>query len=67
MIALTVTFQMDEEQLRDIFEYYDVEYTEEKAQELRVDMTDDNGWLQEDLDNFFYGIIEGWVDMRFGQ
>ena len=65
MIKVTVTFEMDEEQLRDLFESNDIKFTKKKAKDLQeeLDFTEDS--VQEQLEEQFEEIVDELIQEIF--
>lgn len=65
MLKLTLTFEMDEEQLRGIFEDRDIKFTKKKAKELQEELKDNYDSVQVDMEERFAEIVEEWIENQF--
>lgn len=65
MLKLTFTLEMDEEQLREIFESVDIKFSKKKAKELQKDMEFNLDTVQMDLEERFSEIVEEWIQNQF--
>jgi hypothetical protein len=66
-LKLTITFEMDEEQLRDIFESCDIKFTKKKAKELQDEMDYGQDGVQVDMEERFAEIVEEWISNQFDE
>jgi hypothetical protein len=62
MVKVTLTFEMDEDKLREIFDDYDVKFTKKKAKELQTDLNLNLFQVEEDMWERFEEIVSEWVD-----
>jgi protein associated with RNAse G/E len=65
MVKLTLTFEMDEEQLKEIFESYDIKFSKKKAKELQKEMDFSSDDVQVEMEERFQEIVEEWVQNLF--
>ncbi len=65
MLKLTMTFELDEEQLRDIFEANDLKFTKKKMKELQVEMEESVSEVQTDMEERFEEIVDEWIMNQF--
>ena len=65
MLKITMTFEMDEEQLREIFESYDIKFTKKKAKELQMEMEESVSNVQTDMEERFEEIVGEWIENQF--
>jgi uncharacterized protein YaaR (DUF327 family) len=63
MLKYTFTFEIDEDNLKEIFESYDIKFSKKKLAELKKEITSSGEHLiQEDMQERFEEIIAEWVD-----
>lgn len=67
MLKLNITLEMDEEQLREIFEGQDVKFSKAKAKKLQKAMDFNLDDVQIDLEERFVEIVEEWIESEFGE
>jgi hypothetical protein len=71
MLKIKVEFTLDEDQLRDIFESYDIKFSKKKVAELKKeikDMMDNSGdFFEEELQSDFEDIIGNIISEIFGE
>jgi hypothetical protein len=60
-ITLTLTFEVDEEQLREIFENYELKFTKKKVKELQTEMDYSLDDIQVDMEEKFLEVVEEWI------
>jgi hypothetical protein len=60
-ITLTLTFEVDEEQLREIFENYELKFTKKKIKELQTEMDYSLDDIQVDMEERFLEVVEEWI------
>jgi hypothetical protein len=60
-ITLTLTFEVDEEQLREIFENYELKFTKKKIKELQTEMDYSLDDIQVDMEEKFLEVVEEWI------
>lgn len=65
MLKLTFTFEMDEEQLEEIFDSYDIKFTKAKAKKLQKEMDYSQDDVQVDMEERFQEIVEEWIQNTF--
>lgn len=58
MIKVTLTFEMDEEQLRELFESNEVKFSKKKAKELQENLDYTQEDIQVQLEESFEEIID---------
>jgi protein associated with RNAse G/E len=66
-LKITVSFEMDEEQLRDIFESLDIKFTKKKIKELQEEMELCQDSIQVDMEERFAEIVEEWIQSQFDE
>ena len=66
-IKLTLTFEVDEEQLREIFENYEIKFTKKKAKELQDEMDYGLDNIQVDMEERFIEVVEEWIQNQFDE
>jgi hypothetical protein len=66
-ITLTMTFEVDEEQLREIFESYDLKFTKKKVKELQSEMDYAQDNVQVDMEERFLEVVEEWIQNQFDE
>ena len=57
MLKLTVTFELDEEQLRDIFENHEIKFSKKKVKEIQVALEEAQSDVQTNLEEQFEEIV----------
>ncbi len=67
MLKLTITFEMDEDQLREIFESNDLKFTKKKAKELQKEMDFSLDNVQVDMEERFEEIVDEWIQNQFDE
>lgn len=65
MLKITMTFEMDEEQLKEIFDNYDIKFTKKKAKELQMEMEESVSNVQTDMEERFEEIVGEWIENQF--
>jgi|1185.fasta_scaffold131065_3 protein-tyrosine-phosphatase len=65
MLKFTITLEMDEEQLQDIFESRDIKFSKAKAKKLQKEMDNSLDTIQMDLDDKFEEIVDDWIQEIF--
>lgn len=65
MLKLTLTFEMDEDQLKEIFDSYEIKFTKKKAKELQAEMEFSLDNVQVDMEERFAEIVEEWIQNAF--
>lgn len=65
MLKLTFTFEMDEEQLEEIFDSYDIKFTKAKVKKLQKEMDYSQDDVQVDMEERFQEIVEEWIQNTF--
>ena len=66
-VALTLTFEIDEETLREIFDSYDLKFTKKKIKELQSEMEDNFDSVQVDMEERFREVVEEWIQNQFDE
>jgi transcriptional regulator of heat shock response len=66
-ISLTITFEIDEEQLREIFDSYEIKFTKKKVKELQAEMDYGLDNVQVDMEERFQEIVEEWIQNQFDE
>lgn len=61
-IEVTVTLELSEEQMRDIFESYDLKFTKKKVKELQEELDNAGDSVQMEMQEAFEEIIGNWVN-----
>lgn len=62
MLKFTVSFELEEEQLRDLFEYYEVKFTKAKVKAIVKHMTESEFELQDLLNDTFVEFISDFIN-----
>lgn len=57
MLKLTLTFELDEEQLRDIFESNEIKFSKKKVKEIQATLEETEMDIQSNLDEVFEEIV----------
>jgi hypothetical protein len=65
MIKLTLTFEMDEEQLRDLFESSEIKFSKKKAQELQDELEGTHDDVQVQLEDSFEEVVTDMIQELF--
>ena len=66
-IAVTVTLELDEDRLRDMFENYEVKFTKKKVKELNEEINDNEAdWITE-MEEAFEEIVGNWLSEMFNE
>ncbi len=66
-VKLTLTFEVDEEQLREIFENYEIKFTKKKVKELQDEMDYGLDNIQVDMEERFLEVVEEWIQNQFDE
>jgi hypothetical protein len=61
MLKLKFTFEMDEEQLREIFDSYDIKFSKKKVKDLQAEMELSLDDVQVEMEDRFAEIVEEWI------
>ena len=64
-LKLTITFEIDEETLRDMFENFELKFTKKKIKELQEDMSYNLDNVQVELEERFQEIVEESIQNLF--
>ena len=64
-LKITITFEIDEETLRDMFENYELKFTKKKIKELQEDMDYNLDNVQVELEERFHEIVEESIQNLF--
>lgn len=62
MFKITFNFEMDEEQLRDIFENHDIKFSKKKVKEIKQDMEFNFDTVMIEMEEKFSEVFEEWLD-----
>lgn len=62
MFKITFNFEMDEEQLRDIFENHDIKFSKKKVKEIKQDMEFNFDTVMLEMEEKFSEVFEEWLD-----
>lgn len=65
MLKITLTFEMEEEQLREMFENNDIRFSKKKVKELKSEMDFSIDVVQSELEERFEEIVNEWVQNTF--
>lgn len=65
MIKITLTFEMEEEQLRELFESCEVKYSKKKANELQEELEGTHDDVQIQLEDSFEEIVTDMIQEIF--
>lgn len=65
MVKITLTFEMEEEQLRELFESCEVRFSKKKAQELQEELEGTHDDVQIQLEEPFEEIITDMIQELF--
>jgi protein associated with RNAse G/E len=65
MLKITVTFEMDEEQLRDLFENMDIKFTKTKGKQLQKELEYTSEDVQIALEESFEEIVTETIEELF--
>jgi hypothetical protein len=65
MLKLTFTFEIDEEQLREMFDSYEIKFSKKKAKDLQKEMDYSLDDVQVDMEERFAEIVEEWIQNTF--
>jgi hypothetical protein len=65
MLKLTFTFEIDEEQLREMFDSYEIKFSKKKAKDLQKEMDYSIDDVQVDMEERFAEIVEEWIQNTF--
>jgi hypothetical protein len=66
-LKISLTFEMDEEQLREIFDSYDLKFTKKKVKELQAEMDYGLDNVQVDMEERFQEVVEEWIQNQFDE
>lgn len=66
-VSVTVKLELSEEQLRDIFESYDIKFTKKKVKELDGEINENEAVWLSDLEESFEEIIGNWINEMFDE
>ena len=66
-VKLSLTFEIDEETLREIFDSYDLKFTKKKIKELQSEMEDNFDTVQIDMEERFREVVEEWIQNQFDE
>jgi uncharacterized protein YehS (DUF1456 family) len=62
MLKVTVSFELDEEQLRDLFEQYEVKFSKAKVKTIMKHMKESEFELQDFLNDSFEEFISDFIN-----
>jgi hypothetical protein len=65
MLKLTFTFEIDEEQLREMFDSYEIKFSKKKVKDLQKEMDYSLDDVQVDMEERFAEIVEEWIQNTF--
>ena len=65
MIKITVVFEMEEEQIKELFESNEIKFSKKKLKELQEDLDDTTPDVQETLEETFKEIVEERIQELF--
>jgi len=65
MVKITLTFEMEEEQLRELFESCEVRYSKKKATELQEELEGTHDDVQIQLEDSFEEIVTDMIQELF--
>ena len=65
MLKLTFTFEIDEDQLREMFDSYEIKFSKKKAKDLQKEMDYSLDDVQVDMEERFAEIVEEWIQNTF--
>ena len=65
MIKITVVFEMEEEEIKDLFEGNEIKFSKKKLKELQEDLDDTAPDVQEALEETFQEIVEEKIQELF--
>lgn len=66
-LKITLTFEIDEEQLREMFEGYELKFTKKKVKELQSEMDYSLDTVQVDMEERFSEVVEEWIQNQFDE
>jgi 5-methylthioribose kinase len=67
-IEMTITMRLDEEQLRDIFDTFDIKFSKKKVKELQEELNQDfEQAYQAEFEEMFEEIVGNWLNDSFGE
>jgi hypothetical protein len=67
MLKFTVSFVIEEDQLKDIFESYDIKYTKKKLKELKEYVKDNEYIFEEEMADDFERVVGDMVSALFDE
>ena len=67
MLKIKLTFEMDEESIREVFENYEIKFSKKKLAELKADIKENEPNLQEELQERFEEVIAEWIENMFNE
>jgi hypothetical protein len=65
MLKFKIEFELDEEQLRDIFDSYDIKFSKAKMKQLKKEMNQGFEYVQTDMEERFQEVVEEWIQNLF--
>ncbi len=65
MLKIKFEFELDEEQLREMFDDYEIKFTKTKAKELQKAMNFSSDDVQVEMEERFAEIVEEWIQNLF--
>jgi hypothetical protein len=65
MLKLTFTFEIDEDQLREMFDSYEIKFSKKKVKDLQKEMDYSLDDVQVDMEERFAEIVEEWIQNTF--
>jgi hypothetical protein len=66
-IKLTLSFEIDEETLREVFENFELKFTKKKIKELQEDLDQNFDSVQVDMEERFQEVVEEWIQNYFDE
>ena len=67
MLKVKISFEMDEESIREVFENYEIKFSKKKIAELKADIKENEHNLQEELQERFEEVIAEWIENMFSE
>jgi hypothetical protein len=66
-LKINITLELSEDQLRDIFDSYDIKFTKKKVKELQQELDNAGDSVQMELEEAFEEIVGNWVNEFFSE
>jgi transcriptional regulator of heat shock response len=66
-LKLTLSFEIDEETLREVFENFELKFTKKKIKELQEDLDQNFDSVQVDMEERFQEVVEEWIQNYFDE